>query len=126
MAAALIAVFSWPLSARAGHPISDGHDFGPDFGQVEPCLTVEVMVEQLLAMNEDAKEIARFRGGDAREFMDFYNAIPPRTSHEADEIVLFYRPGRPGVLIYAFQQDCYAGRGFVSVERVRRAYPEAS
>ena len=116
MAAALIAVFSWPVPARAEH-LSD---------QVTPCLTVEVMVSQLLAMNKDAEEIARFRDEEARAFMDFYNAIPPRTSHEADEVVLFLRPGKPGVLIYAFQQDCYAGRDLISVERFRRAYPEAS
>jgi len=115
-----VAAFLWPLPARAGH----SHDFGPDFGQVTPCLTVEVMVPQLLAMNEDAEEIARFLGGQAQEFMDFYNAIPPATQHEGDEVVVFYRPSRLGVLFYVFQRGCYVGRSFVSVERFRRAYPD--
>jgi len=111
MAAALVAAFLWPMPAQAWH--------GPD--HVGPCLRAEILVPDLLDTNET---IGYFRDDEARAFMDFYNAIPSETDLEADEVVLFFRPGKPGVLFHGFQEGCYVGRSLISVERFRCAYPD--
>jgi len=111
MAAALVAAFSWPLPARAWHM--------PD--HIGPCLKAEILVPDLLDTNET---IGYSRDEEVRAFMDFYNAIPPFTDRKWDEVVLFFWPGRPGILFHGFQEGCYVGRSLISVERFRCAYPD--
>ena len=107
---ALVAVFSWPMSARAGH--------------VTVCRSVDAMVVQLQRDHEDAVQIARFENGDARQFISLLRVPSSIQDHQIDLILGFHRPNKPGVLFFAFENGCSVGHAIAYIEWFRRHYPD--
>jgi hypothetical protein len=73
-------------------------------GQTE-CASVDKVKADMRALAQ-AIVIIEMGGTEASAFVTALNAIPPRTSWEADYIVTAQMEGKPGVAIILFNRGC--------------------
>ena len=73
--------------------------------QPVPCVSVDE-VKANLRVVLPAAELREMGGTEARAFVAAYNAIPPRSSLEADYILTAAIKGKPGVAVIMFLRGC--------------------
>ena len=73
------------------------------------CLTRETL-RNALSQNIPGVELATFKGRDAENFIEHFNAIPPNTGIQADVVLLASMKSSPQVVIAFFDHDCMMGR----------------
>ena len=104
LAVALVAAFLLPIPARPG-PV---------------CYSVEAVEKSTIERFPGSEVFVRLVGRKAKEFMDFFNAAPPVTDYEGDEIIGFRRYGDPNLLFVIFVDGCRTGRAVMSPTQYRR------
>ena len=75
--------------------------------------------------NPGAEVMARYRGAQAQVFVTVFNDAPPQTSHVADEVILFYKPTAPTVMLALFNIGCIVASGDMPMYLVIELMAEA-
>ena len=79
--------------------------------QAQDCQSPVNVVEIVRSVHPDAEQIAHFMGVQVIPFVAYYNAMPPVTAYEADEVMLFVKPDITIALLVLLEDGCSVASG---------------
>src|SRR3990167_2551072 len=74
--------------------------------QAKECQSPANVVAIVRSVHPDAEQIAHFMGVQVIPFVAYYNAMPPVTTYEADEVMLFVKPDITIALLVLLENGC--------------------
>lgn len=70
-------------------------------------------LQQMLREEVRGAEIRLLSGGDAQQFVESFNAVPPQSNIAAEEILLVSKPQMPAAILIFFNDGCASGRAIL-------------
>jgi hypothetical protein len=77
----------------------------------QECQSPANVVEIVRSVHPDAEQIAHFMGVQVIPFVAYYNAMPPMTTYEADEVMLFVKLDITIALLVLLENGCSIASG---------------
>ena len=98
------------------------------YAVAQECKSPAVIHNEITAFyserNRETKQIHSFDGERAQEYLVFYNALPPVTTLEADEVVLYMTMPSPLVTEVFFLDGCFVSGSSIPFSLYRTIWSE--